>query len=177
VTKINAATGTSLIGNTDPAIGASDRLTNRTRRVMVGGAAFFPSTAVTNVDSGAAITVTPRANAWFLRDGQTDSLTANFVVPMDYVAGQSIPKLTVYTGSSATGKFGFEIAFGRFSEITNTANNAWNTRFEFYSGAGNTTGDSVEESATIGTAASLQTMTVPSTTCTPTHPPRGRRAM
>jgi hypothetical protein len=161
VTKINAAAVGSLIGGGAP--GAADRLANRTRRIFVSGAEFYPSTAVTNHDAGAAITTTPRASAWLMRDATTDSGTATFMVPMDYIAGQAIPPITVYTGSSATGKFGFEIAFGRFSEVTNTANNAWNKRYEFYSGAGNTTGDSQEESFNITTAASLQTMTMPAT--------------
>ena len=119
----------------------------------------------TRTIDGVAYHVTPLPAGVALRMAarvQTDSATAEFVVPMDYVAGQAIPKLTIYTGSSSTGKFGFEIAFGRYSEITNAANSFWNTRFEFYSGAGNTVGDSIEESYNITTAASLQTMIVPS---------------
>jgi len=116
----------------------------------VPGAEFFVSTAgITNFDANAPITVSPRAGAYFLRDSLTDSATATFVVPMDYASGQAIPKITVYTGASASGKFGFDIAFGRFGDIANVANNNWNTRFSFYSGAGNAAGDSKEESTAI----------------------------
>jgi len=92
-------------------------------------------------------------------------------VPMDYVSTQAIPPITVYTGASATGKFGFDIAFGRFQDITNVANNSWNTRFSFFSGAGNTVGDSQEESPNIASANSLQTHVMPSTDVYANSPP------
>jgi hypothetical protein len=146
------------------ASGAAARLADRTRRIFVSAGEFFPSSgAITNYDASSPLTITPRLGAWFLRDTTTDAATATFTVPMDYVSGQAIPKITVYTGASATGQFGFDIAFGRFTDITNAANNGWNTRYSFYSGAGNTTGDSQEESTAIASANTLQSHTMPST--------------
>ena len=92
-------------------------------------------------------------------------------MPIDYASGQSIPKITVYTGASASGKFGFDIAFGRFGDITNAASNNWNTRFSFYSGAGTTAGDSQEESATIAAGNTLQTHAMPGTDVYANSPP------
>ena len=129
MTKIND-------GGTSGTIGA-DRLTNRTRKIYVPGATF-----VSSIDSGTSTNmngslnagssaIARRADAWRLLENPTgsntapDYMTATFMVPADYVAGQEIPKLSISWGTddsdatAANRRCALDISFCKSGEVTN----------------------------------------------------------
>lgn len=129
MTKIND-------GGTSGTIGAN-RITDRTRKIYVPGATF-----VSSIDSGTSTNmngalnagssaIARRADAWRLQDNPTgtntapDYMTATFVVPADYVAGQAIPKLTLLWGTDDTDavannrRCALDISFCKSGEVTN----------------------------------------------------------
>ncbi len=133
VTKINDPATTLLIdgaarvtGITDVSI-APNALThasfaNRSRKLVVSGGSF----AVSNNNGGTVnFNGNPfrrRAQAVILPNDSSNVATATFVIPSDYVAGQSAPKITVYWGTdegNAGRQVDVDVAMSRITDITN----------------------------------------------------------
>lgn len=98
-------------------------ISNRTRRVMISNGDFVAAgTGVSNNPVNFGVNSRRQAIATTLsNDGANNNrMTATFVVPMDYVAGQSVPRLTLYWGTdegNANRKVNIDFSFSQATSI------------------------------------------------------------
>ncbi len=126
----------------------SSKITNLTRRVMVPASSFIGYNAFAangtnnnqlvgqaNFNAGS---VRQRAAAPVLGNNSDNVLTGQFVVPMDYVAGQAMPQLTIYWGTDEGGdrRVNVDVHFDVITNITGATSNV-PFRYNFRSGASN----------------------------------------
>jgi hypothetical protein len=114
---------------------------------MISNGDFVGVGTGTNPINFSVTTVRNRAGAITLGNNDTNVATATFVVPSDYVAGQSIPKMTIYWGTDDGGanrRVDMDISFTLATNITSpTSNVTFRYNIRDNSGASTNAADSL----------------------------------
>lgn len=117
------------------------QIANRTRRVVISGGSFTGSGTGTGVANFSVATTRSQGAAPTLGNNATNVVTTVFTVPSDFLAGQTIPKITVYWATDEGGasrQVDCDVGFTHIANITSPSS-AVAFRYNFRNASGAST--------------------------------------
>jgi len=145
LTVNNNAITTAKIGDEQVTAG---KIANRTRRIVLSSGSFAGAGSASSSAAQFSVTNTRNRGAAVILPGDALNVaTATFVVPSDYVSGQSIPKLTIYWATDEGGgsrQVDVDVGFCRILDLTGpTTPVTFRYNFRNNSGASSNASDSL----------------------------------
>jgi hypothetical protein len=118
-----APNGVATANINDSAVSAI-KIADRTRRFLLSNGAFVGAGSGSGVANFGATPARNQAAALALGNNSSNVVTATFVVPQDYVAGQALPKLTIFWATDdggASRQVDVDVSFTNLTSISSSS--------------------------------------------------------